>query len=193
MKLIVGLGNPGDIYEGTRHNIGSQVIKALAKTYKISLKKDRYVKALSGKAKIDNQNVILALPLTFMNLSGIAVRSLLKKYRIDLPRSSSKSNLALNEGRGLDNLLVILDDLDLEFGRIKLRPSGSSGGQRGLKSIIDTIGSQEFSRLRIGIGRPQPHMQASDYVLSPFNKKEKEKINDTINQACDCCHSWITK
>jgi peptidyl-tRNA hydrolase, PTH1 family len=174
MKLIVGLGNPGIIYEHSRHNIGFQVLKALARTYKLSLKKERSIPALSGKAKIGGQNVILGMPLTFMNLSGSAVKSLLKRHRI-----------------GLDNLLVVCDDLDLEFGRLKLRPTGSSGGQRGIQSIIDSLGSQEFSRLRIGIGRPIQHIEASEYVLSSFNKKEKEQIKDVIKQACDCCQAWI--
>jgi PTH1 family peptidyl-tRNA hydrolase len=174
MKLIVGLGNPGRLYIDSRHNIGFSVIKALAKIYKISLKKGNL--SLSGKAEIGSQNVILAMPLTFMNLSGTAVAGLLKKYRIDLA-----------------NLLVVCDDLDLEFGRLKLRPSGSSGGHRGLKSIIDCIGSQGFVRLRIGIGRPFQDIHASDYVLSPFTRKEKEQVRQIIEKAGACCQSWVTK
>ncbi len=176
MKLIVGLGNPGRLYIDSRHNIGFSVIKALAKTYKISLKRESGSSALSGKVKICGQNVILAMPLTFMNLSGIAVAGLLKKYRIDLA-----------------NLLVVCDDLDLEFGRLKLRPSGSSGGQRGLESIIGSIGSRGFARLRIGISRPFQDRDASEYVLSPFTRKEKEQVRQIIEEAGACCQAWVTK
>ncbi len=176
MKLIVGLGNPGRIYSESRHNIGFSVIKALSKIYKIPLKKDNTF-SLSGKGKLEGENLILALPLTFMNLSGIAVSALIKKYKIDL-----------------DNLLVVCDDLDLDFGVIKIRPSGSSAGHRGLGSIIDSLGSQGFSRLRIGIGRPlRDNTDASSFVLSSFAKKEKGKIKELIELACDCCRVWATK
>lgn len=174
MKLVVGLGNPGDIYAGSRHNIGFFAVKALSRVNKISLKKDRDTFSLSGKGKIGAQTVILAMPLTFMNLSGIAVKALLKKHKVHL-----------------DNLLVVCDDLDLEFGRQKLKPHGSSGGHRGLNSIIESVKDASFARLRIGIGRP--HIQDADpreYVLSPFNKKEKEQINKILKRAVACCQAW---
>lgn len=173
MKLIVGLGNPGRLYIGSRHNMGFSVVKALAKAYKASFKRDKEVFSLCAKAKIGEDNVILALPLTFMNLSGRAVVALLRKYKIDL-----------------DEALVICDDLNLELGRIKLRPSGSSAGQRGLKSIIETLGSNEFGRLRIGIGRPN-NMDAASYVLSSFAKRQKEQLKEIIIRACDCCEMWV--
>lgn len=186
MKLVIGLGNPGRIYSESRHNIGFSVIKALSKIYKIPLKKDNTF-SLSGKGKIEGENLILALPLTFMNLSGIAVSALIKKYKIDLPRPCT-------HGRGLDNLLIVCDDLDLDFGVIKIRPSGSSAGHRGLGSIIDSLGSQGFSRLRIGIGRPlRDNTDASSFVLSSFAKKEKGKIKEIIENACDCCRVWVKK
>ncbi len=176
MKLIVGLGNPGRIYIDSRHNIGFSVIRALSRIYKIPLKKDSAF-CLSGKGRIGLENLILALPLTFMNLSGIAASALIKKNKI-----------------ALDNLLVVCDDLDLGFGVIKIRPGGSSGGHRGLGSIIDSIGSQEFSRLRIGIGRPlRDNTDASSFVLSPFTKKEKGEIQEIIGLACECCRTWLTK
>ncbi len=194
MKLIVGLGNPGDIYKDSRHNIGFSVVKALAKSYKISLKKDSGTNSLSAKVKIGQQNVILATPLTFMNLSGIAIKALLKKYRVDLPRSLYQGeDPSGKKERGLDNLLVILDDLDLEFGRLKLRPSGSSGGHRGLKSIIDSSGASTFARLRIGIGRSLKDSDAAKYVLSPFAKKEKKELSQVITRATECCQSWVIK
>lgn len=176
MKLIIGLGNPGKRYADSRHNIGFSVVKALAKVYKISLKKDSITSSLSGKGKTKDQNVIVAMPLTFMNLSGITVSSLLKKYKIDL-----------------DNLLVVCDDLDLEFGRLKVKASGSSGGHRGLKSIIDSVRSQKFCRLRAGIGRPPKNTDAADYVLSSLSKKEKEQAKEIIEKASECCQTWVTK
>jgi len=176
VKLIVGLGNPGFIYRHCRHNIGFLVVKRLAKLHKISLKKDRQTFSIIGKGKIDGQGLILAMPVTFMNLSGVAVVSLLKKYRIDL-----------------DNLLIICDDIDLEFGRLKIKPSGSSGGHRGLKSIIDKIGSQEFSRLRMGIGRPLKSIKAAEYVLSAFNRREKTQLREILEMASSCCRLWVRK
>jgi len=176
VKLIVGLGNPGDIYVDSRHNIGFSAVKALAKAHKISLKKDSSASSLSGKGKIGGQNVILAIPLTFMNLSGVAVRALLKKYKIDL-----------------QSLLVVVDDLDLEFGRQKIRSSGSSAGHRGLDSIIDYLGTQHIARLRIGIGRPKANIDSREYVLSRFSKKEKEQLRNILDNAADCCKAWLTK
>lgn len=174
MKLIVGLGNPGSKYLESRHNIGFSVVKALGRIHKIAFKKDGDTFSLSGKGRIAGQSVILGLPLTFMNLSGIAVRALLKKHKISP-----------------DKLLVVCDDLDLEFGRQKLKPHGSSGGQRGLQSIIESLKNEGFPRLRIGIGRPLREAQASEYVLSPFNKKEKEGLDRILEKALVCCVSWV--
>ncbi len=194
MKLIVGLGNPGLIYARSRHNVGFSVVKALGRVYKISLKKDRGAFALTAKARIGHQNVILAMPLTFMNLSGIAVKNLARQYAIDF-----------------DNLLVVCDDLDLELGRLRIRPSGSSGGHRGLKSIIESLDSDSFARLRVGIGRPPHQLRykdslkynwcggrpgkecASDYVLSPFARKEQALVKSIIEDACECCQAWATQ
>ncbi len=174
MKLIVGLGNPGILYANSRHNIGFQAVKYLAKAKKSVLKKEKGIRALSAKAKIEGMDVILAIPLTFMNLSGEAVRQLIKKYRINLR-----------------DLLIVCDDLDLEFGRLKIRATGSSAGHRGVKSIIDLLGSDEFSRLRIGIGRPGDNTAAADYVLSRFNKREKSELSAIIKQAAECCQIWV--
>ncbi len=177
MKLIVGLGNPGKDYAGSRHNIGFLVIKALAKSCKIPFKKDTATFSLNALVKIDGQNVILAMPLTFMNLSGMAVSALFKKYKI-----------------GPDNLLVVCDDLDLGLPRLRIRALGSSGGHRGLKSVIDALGTKGFSRLRIGIGRPENiNIEASEYVLSPFNREEKGQVEKAIERARQCCSIWVTK
>lgn len=177
MKLIIGLGNPGKVYADSRHNIGFSAIRALTEDYKGSLKKERNIFCLSAKVKINNREVVLALPLTFMNLSGVAVKALVKKYKID------------DSG----NLLVICDDLDLEFGSMKLRPSGSSGGHRGLESIINCTGTNDFARLRIGIGRPGIGFDISEYVLAPFSKAEKGQVREIIEKAVDCCQSWVSE
>lgn len=176
MKLIVGLGNPGGLYAHSRHNIGFTVVKALARKYKAVLKKDFGISSLSAKARIAGRNIALALPLTFMNLSGEAVSRLLKKYKV-----------------GIESLLVVCDDLDLGFGRLKLRPSGSSAGHRGIRSVIDSLKCEEFARLRVGIGRPNKDIETADYVLSEFSKKEKTQVRETIEKARGCCESWVTK
>lgn len=173
MKLIVGLGNPGRIYIGSRHNIGFLVVKALSKACKAPLKKENGIFSLVARAKLNGHPVLLALPLTFMNLSGSAVAGLLKKYKI-----------------GLSDLLVVCDDLDLEFGRLKIKPKGSSAGHHGLNSIIDALKSDNFSRLRIGIGRPKPNTDPAQFVLSAFTGKEKIKLNKTTEAALECCRVW---
>ncbi len=175
MKLIVGLGNPGDTYLDSRHNIGFSIVDALSKDCRSSFKRDRATFASTAKVKLGNTQVLLAKPVTFMNLSGVSLKALLKKYKFDLA-----------------DILIVCDDLDLELGRIKIRPSGSSGGHHGLESIIDNIHSQDFVRLRVGIGRPHPNTETSDYVLSQFTRKEKPLVEKTIDSACKCCHSWAT-
>jgi PTH1 family peptidyl-tRNA hydrolase len=174
MKLIVGLGNPGKAYSDSRHNIGFLTIKSLAKQYKIALKRDSGTFSLAGRGRIDGQKVILAMPLTFMNLSGSCVERLLKKYKVSP-----------------GNLLVISDDLDLELGRLKIRPCGSSGGHRGLQSIIGSLGVSDFCRLRVGIGSPGKNTDAADYVLSAFTSKEKNQLKEIIVRASDCCALWV--
>ena len=174
MKLIVGLGNPGLIYAGSRHNIGFMVVKSLARSLKVVLKRDSSVSALVGKTNCGEHDLVLALPQTFMNLSGIAVKALLKKFKV-----------------AAQDLLIVCDDLDLELGRIKIRPHGSSAGQRGLVSIIEHLGTQEFSRLRVGIGRPRNPADAAAYVLAGFLRKEKAIIEEVKEDAVDCCLSWL--
>lgn len=174
IKLIVGLGNPGLIYAGSRHNVGFAVLKILASSLKINFKRDSSVSSLVAKGKLNQQQVILALPQTYMNLSGIAVKALLKKFKVD----------------GKD-FLVVCDDLDLELGKMKIRPQGSSGGQRGMESIIEQIGTREFCRLRIGIGRPESSRDAAEYVLAGFLPKEKTMVKQVEEDAANCCLSWI--
>jgi PTH1 family peptidyl-tRNA hydrolase len=118
----------------------------------------------------------LAMPQAFMNVSGEAVGALRKKHRIDI-----------------DNMLVVCDDMDLEFGRLRIRPNGSSGGHRGLSSIIGALGKNTFCRLRIGIGRPSQAADAAEFVLSPFTNKERAELDGVIDAAADCCLSWVSK
>lgn len=174
MKLIVGLGNPGKVYSESRHNVGYSVVEALAKNFKIPLRKESKTFSWVGKGGIEGDEAILAMPVTFMNLSGLAVGALLKRYNLNL-----------------GSLLVVCDDLDLEFGRIKIKNSGSSGGHRGLKSIMDSIKSRDFARLRIGIGRPFRDMEPAEYVLSRFKKEEKKIYKEIIKKAVDCCSMWV--
>ena len=170
----MGLGNPGLIYAGSRHNIGFAVLKSLAGSLKTNFKRDSSVSALVCRAKLLSQEIVLALPQTYMNLSGIAVKALLKKFKVNP-----------------ENLLVVCDDLDLDLGRMKIRPQGSSAGQRGLESIIEHLGTQDFGRLRIGIGRPKNSQDAAKYVLSGFLRKEKGIIKQIEEDAVSCCLSWV--
>jgi len=174
-KLIVGLGNPGLIYAASRHNLGFMVLKSLASSLKISFKRDSSVSSLVARKKLSGQDVILALPQTYMNLSGIAVAALLKKFKTS----------------PLD-MLVVCDDLDLDLGQMKIRPQGSSGGQRGMQSIIERLGTEDFSRLRVGIGRPPVSQDAARYVLSGFLRKEKATVKKIEEDAASCCLSWLS-
>lgn len=174
MKLIVGLGNPGRDYLDTRHNIGFSVLRSLAQDYKAEFKREGRIAAFSVRVRLASHVAILAMPQTFMNLSGQAVSALLKKYKLELA-----------------DLLVVCDDLDLEFGRIRLRQLGSSGGHRGLESIIQALGSFDFARLRVGIGRPDKRNDAAEFVLDRFNKQEKEQLKEIVEKAADCCRTWV--
>jgi len=173
VKLIVGLGNPGRQYAPSRHNIGFLVVKALADGRKAVFKREPGAFSLTAKIKISRQNILLAEPLTFMNLSGEAVVALVNKFKLSLPE-----------------ILVVCDDLDLEFGSMRLKKSGSSAGHKGIQSITDSLGTHEFARLRIGIGRPQSRIEPAEYVLAPFLKKEKEELAFILGKAVDCCLTW---
>ncbi|MCX5710723.1 MAG: aminoacyl-tRNA hydrolase [Candidatus Omnitrophica bacterium] len=176
MKLVVGLGNPGKVYSSSRHNAGFMVVIALAEKHKVSLKRGFLSSSLTAKIKINGEQVVLAQPLSFMNLSGSVVKTLLKKYKISA-----------------NDLLVICDDMDLEFGRLKLRPDGSSGGHKGLDSISKSLANNEYCRLRIGVGRPHERIDPADYVLAPFNKIELKEAEGVIDTAVSCVESWITQ
>lgn len=167
MHLIVGLGNPGKEYAGSRHNLGFQVIEALA----VRLKAPEPVQkhwSLVAITEYKHKQVVLAQPLTFMNLSGRAVLELMRNLSIDHSA-----------------LLVIYDDLDLPPGLIRLRRKGGSAGHRGIKSIIDTLGTDEFPRLRIGIGRAPEDLKGADYVLAPINQADSILIREALSRAED--------
>lgn len=173
MWLIAGLGNPGRKYSKTRHNIGFMVLDKFADKYYIELidKKEYRI----GKGFIEDKQIILLEPLLYMNLSGIAINKIFKKYSIQA-----------------QDLIVIYDDLDMETGKIRIRKTGSSGGHKGVESIISSIGSKDFIRVKIGIGR-QPEIPAEKYVLSKFTKDEITIIKDSINKAVDAIMTIITE
>jgi len=166
MYIIVGLGNPTAQYMGTRHNVGFDAIDALAHEHNIAVEQQKH-RAYIGKGVIAGQKVILAKPQTYMNRSGEAVFSLVDYYKVD---ESQK-------------LIVIYDDVSLSVGQIRIRKQGSAGGQKGMKSIISHLGSQEFLRIRIGIGEKPPRMNLADYVLSHFSREEKELLFDSYEAA----------
>src|SRR4051794_23077425 len=168
MKLIVGLGNPGPEYFKTRHNVGFQCLDYIAARHNISFDK-KNMKAIWGKGTLAGKDVILAKPQTFMNLSGQSVGEIVRFFKID-PKK---------------DLLVIYDDLDLPVGKLRLRPNGSSGGQNGLRNIIDLLGTQDVPRLRVGIGRPRQGT-ARDRVLNEFSREEQpvlEEVYSRVEQA----------
>lgn len=164
MNLIVGLGNPGDKYANTRHNVGFRAIFSLAKAFGIKSTSFK-LRAIIGKGLIANNKVILAQPQTFMNNSGEAVALLADYYNIPL-----------------DKILVIYDDLDLPTGKIRIKERGSAGGHKGLRSIIRILGSEEIPRIRIGIDRPPEGVEVIDYVLGYFNQEEEELIETAIKR-----------
>ena len=175
--LIVGLGNIGDEYDGTRHNIGFRVLDALAKASNISFEDKRY--GFVGMGRIKNAELVLLKPSTYMNLSGNAVRYWMNKENI-LP----------------ENLLVICDDLALPFGKLRLRPSGSDGGHNGLKNIASVLCSQQWARIRFGVGNDFPRGTQIDFVLGQFEPEELEKMDERVGIACEMikafCLSGIT-
>lgn len=177
MWVIAGLGNPGSKYSATRHNIGFRVIDRLSEEYNIFLEEgDVY---MIGKGAIEGVNVILLKPLTFMNRSGLAVKKILKKANI------SVDNL-------MDRLIVVHDDLDIDAGAIKIRRGGSAGGHRGIESIIQELGTKDFVRIKVGIGRDKT-VPVEEYVLQNFKPSEKNLIKDVIILASRAVTAVVTK
>ena len=166
MFLIVGLGNPGKQYDNTRHNVGFDVIDALADKYNISVS-DKKHKALCGKGAMEGIKVVLAKPQTYMNLSGESVVELLNYYKLD-PESE---------------MIVVYDDISLAPGNIRIRKKGSAGGHNGIKNIIAMAGTQNFMRIKVGVGEKPKGWDLADYVLGHFDKNDRDKINDAIEDA----------
>ncbi|HLB05099.1 MAG TPA: aminoacyl-tRNA hydrolase [Thermodesulfobacteriota bacterium] len=165
MKLVIGLGNPGDDYVKTRHNIGFMVADSISKANGITVNQTKF-KSIIGRGAIGSEDVIIAKPQTYMNRSGESVSSLLFFYKLEP-----------------SDCIVICDDLELPSGKIRVRGKGGHGGHNGLRSIIEQTGSQEFVRVRVGIGRPNDASVVSNYVLNPFSKDEKPLIEDAIEKA----------
>ena len=165
MKLIVGLGNPGMQYAATRHNIGFEVIDSIAETYNISVMKNKY-KALIGDGTIGGEKVILMKPQTYMNLSGEAVKACMDFHKI--------SN---------EDLIVIYDDISLEVGQLRLRKSGSAGGHNGIKNIIAQLGTQEFPRIKFGVGEKPAGWDLANYVLGRFSEADMKIIGPRVGDA----------
>lgn len=175
MKVITGLGNPGRSYSKHRHNVGFRVVELLAESHDIELKR-RSFGALIGSGSVSGEAVILAKPQTFMNISGDAVAPLLNYYRL-----------------GAEELIVVHDDLDIELGRIKLSKGAGHGGHNGIRSIIEALGTEDFYRVRIGIGRPPLGQDAASFVLSLFDNTEEEAANKAIEIAAAAVEVLIEK
>jgi PTH1 family peptidyl-tRNA hydrolase len=174
-RLIVGLGNPGADYEETPHNIGFQVLDALAHAWGVKFKVHKKLQAQVGVGRFNGEQILLIKPLTYMNLSGNAVAPLMTVY--DLPTS---------------HLLVLVDEINLAFGSLRVRPKGSAGGQNGMKHIIQSLGNQQdFARLRLGIG-PQPEGVAlEDFVLKPYTPQQREQLPKICETAVACVESLL--
>lgn len=172
-RLIVGLGNPGREYEGTRHNIGFEVADAVAERARISFEHERG-DVLLGWGRLKSYTVGVAKPLTYMNRSGKAVLKLLGAHRLE-PQE----------------MLVVVDDINLDLGRIRMRASGSAGGHNGLQDIIDRLGHDDFPRLRVGVGGEFPRGGQVDYVLSSFHPDERPLIDDAVLRALDAAEAFV--
>jgi len=173
--LIVGLGNPGREYRISRHNVGFLAVDHLCQEFKIPITRHQF-KSLYGQGTINESRLLLAKPTTFMNLSGQAVWPMVRFYKVEH-----------------QNLLILHDDMDLPLGTIRIRPSGGSGGQKGLASIIDSMGTQNVPRMRIGIGRPPGRMQPRGYVLEDFSAKEQELLAVVFENIANAVSTWMTE
>jgi peptidyl-tRNA hydrolase, PTH1 family len=174
LYLVVGLGNPGERYAATRHNVGARVVELAAVRWSVTLKTSQEVRL--GTGRVGSTDVVLAQPLSWMNLSGPAVQRLLDQS-------------ALSPAQ----LIVVHDDLDLELGRLRIRQRGGSGGHNGLLSVITTLETEEFCRVKVGIGRPAVGEDPADFVLSPFSPDQLCLINPTLDRAVEALESFLTE
>jgi len=175
MRLIAGLGNPGTEYEWTPHNLGFFALDALAERAGIRITRPE-AKARVGLGRLAGHDVVLAKPQTYMNLSGVSLRLLLEKYEIDVA-----------------DMIVLVDDVDLPWGSIRIRERGSAGTHNGLKSIVDSLGTQEFTRIRLGVGPEKVWGDLSDYVLGPMGSEEREVAARMANDAVEAVESILTE
>jgi PTH1 family peptidyl-tRNA hydrolase len=173
LKLVVGIGNPGREYEGTRHNAGFVVVDRLSARHDIPLRKTRLYNAETGRGRVEGEPVTLAKPLGFVNRTGPVV-----------------GKLARDLGTELADVLVVCDDFALPLGTLRLRTEGSHGGHNGLRSLIDTLGTSGFPRLRLGIGSVRGD-DAADYVLSRFDRAEAKEMDEVYDRAADCVELWV--
>lgn len=173
MKLIVGLGNPGDAYRDTRHNVGFKVVDELANRRQVESWREKFG-GLEARTTVDGVAVVLAKPLSFMNLSGQAVQAFAAFYKVTT-----------------SDLLVIVDDAELPLGRLRARKAGGAGGHNGLKSVIDCLGTQEFPRLRVGVGRGPGEL--ANHVLGRFRAEEQDVISAAVRRAADATEVFIAK
>jgi PTH1 family peptidyl-tRNA hydrolase len=171
--LIVGLGNPGPDYRQNRHNVGFMVVETLAAALGIHIQRVE-LRALVGKGLLEEERVILAKPQTFMNSSGQSVAPLARFYKIPL-----------------EQILVVHDDLDLPLGSLRLRPQGGTGGQKGMESIVSKLGTRDFPRLRVGIGRPPGRMDPADYVLHNFDPSQQDYLPEVLGRAVDAIRMFV--
>lgn len=175
MKLIAGLGNPGFRYRNTRHNAGFLVIKEISGKLRTPLKQRKY-DGLISKGSFQGEDVTLFMPETYMNLSGGALYQVIRKSRVSL-----------------NDVLVICDDTNLDYGGLRLREKGSSGGHNGIESIISALGTDGFSRLRIGVGAPERPGELAKFVLEPFSREERPLLKGIIKEASECALVWLTE
>lgn len=167
MYLIVGLGNPEDEYSETRHNMGFNVINKISENYNIKVVKSKF-NGLYEKCNIEGQEVVLVKPQTYMNLSGTCIREFANFYKVTP-----------------ENIIIIYDDMDIDVGTIKLRKKGHAGSHNGMKSVIENLGTIEFPRIRIGIGKPMENEDKIKYVLGKLSNKTKEELNIGTTKACE--------
>ena len=177
MKLIVGLGNPGNEYAGTRHNIGRSAIEAIAKEHSLRFEKKKSLKSQIVLTKWEDESVALAFPEVYMNESGKAVERLVQHFEIDFTR----------------NFLAVIDDAALPFGKLRLRGKGSEGGHNGLKSIRDALQSTEYARLRIGIGPSESASDLAEYVLAAFDSEEKKALKQIFKKVQHASEVWASQ
>ncbi|AKI56506.1 aminoacyl-tRNA hydrolase [Streptococcus agalactiae] len=174
VKMIVGLGNPGSKYNDTKHNIGFMAVDRIVKNLDVNFTEDKNFKAEIGSDFINGEKIYFIKPTTFMNNSGIAVKALLTYYNISIK-----------------DMIIIYDDLDMEVGKIRFRQKGSAGGHNGIKSIIAHLGTQEFDRIKVGIGRPNGRMTVINHVLGKFDKNDEIMILNTLDKVDNAVNYYL--